>query len=147
LTRVVWGLMISAVFLGGGHGVWSQEAKAPSREAVRAYSQKRDAEALDAVKRALSIYPNYAAAHFLLGLIAARQHKAADATEAFQKAVNIYPNFAEAWYQLAVLLQQQHTLKPAEAELRKTVEIFPTIPKRTCCWPASMSNRRSLKKR
>ena len=72
LSRVVWGLVISVVLLGGGHGVWSHEAKAPYQEAVRAYSQHRDAEALNAVKRALSIYPNYAEAHFLLGLIAVR---------------------------------------------------------------------------
>ena len=63
MTRVLWGLVISVILLGGGHVVWSHEAKAPYQKAVRAYSQHRDAEALDAVKRALSIYPNYAEAH------------------------------------------------------------------------------------
>ena len=55
-----------------------------------------DAEAIEAIKRALNIYPNYAEAHFLLGLIYARQKKAADAVAAFQKAISVYPNFAEA---------------------------------------------------
>jgi tetratricopeptide (TPR) repeat protein len=125
VQRVLGGAVVLLWLLNVGSVGWSHEAKAPYQEAVRAYSQNRDAEALEAVKRALSIYPNYAEAHFLMGLISMRQNRTAEATAAIQKAVSIYPNFAEAHYQLAVLLQQQKKLKPAEAELLKAVEIFP----------------------
>ena len=107
MTWVIWGAALLMMLLGSDV-VWGHEAKAAYQEAVRAYSQHRDPEALDAVTRALSIYPNYAEAHFLLGLIAIRQNRVAEATEVFQKAVSIYPNFAEARYHVAAVLRQQH---------------------------------------
>jgi tetratricopeptide (TPR) repeat protein len=56
--------MISLILLGGGHGVWSHEAKAPYQEAVRAYSQNRDAEAVDAFEAAIRARPDFLQAHY-----------------------------------------------------------------------------------
>src|SRR5688572_12875656 len=93
------GFAVLLSLLAAVEGAWGHEAKAPYQEAVRAYSENRDPEALEAITRTLDIYPNYAEAHFLQGLIYSRQHKAADAITSFQKAISIYPNYAEARYQ------------------------------------------------
>lgn len=74
----------------------------------------RDAEAARSFRQALSIKPNWAEAHSLLGSALAESGSLAEAEAELRKAVTLKPDYAEGWNFLGEFLKKQG--KGAEAQ-------------------------------
>jgi Flp pilus assembly protein TadD len=121
-------MMLAAVLaLGGGirfagaQGV-QQKVKAFSDKAAQDYMKEgllqagegRDAQAAAAFRQALSIKPDWAEAHSLLGSALSRAGDLHEAEAELRKAVKLKPDYAEGWNYLGEFLQQHGKEKEAQ---------------------------------
>jgi Flp pilus assembly protein TadD len=125
---IVLGLCLA---LGGGVQ-WAaadvaQKVKEANERAARDYLKEgllqagegRDAKAAEAFRRALSVKPDWAEAHSLLGSALARSGNYAEAEQELRKAVTLKPDYAEGWYYLGQFYQERGKAKEAEDAFRK----------------------------
>ena len=79
----------------------------------------REAEAIKAFRQALSIRPDWAEAHSLLGSILFRAGNRAEAEVELRKAVTLKPDYAEGWNFLGECLQAQGKTQEAQEAFKK----------------------------
>ena len=72
LPWLLMGITVLVTIHTSVHPSWGHEAKAPYREAVQAYSQNRDAEALIAFTAAKTLQPTMAEAFYHAGEVNSR---------------------------------------------------------------------------
>jgi len=88
-------------------------------------SKSQHEKALDLYKEALSIYPDYARAHYNSGLVYGILGKLEEAATSYRKAIEIEPNDAEAHNNLAIILRKQGLQEEALTFYRKTLALNP----------------------
>ena len=79
----------------------------------------RDAEAVKSFRSALSIRPDWAEAHSLLGSALARDGKYAEAEAELRKAVALKPDYAEGWNFLGEFLKARGKEQEAQECFKK----------------------------
>jgi DNA-binding SARP family transcriptional activator/TolB-like protein/Tfp pilus assembly protein PilF len=103
-----WSLLAAAIHFNGRVAIADSRARA---------------EALAAVRHALSLAPNLAQAHATLALVQGDNSPAAE--RELRRAVALDPNYAEAWMWLGNSLNSQFRSREAIAAYERTVEIDP----------------------
>jgi Flp pilus assembly protein TadD len=132
MSRWIMVVIVSCcLVLGGGMQAFasnlSEKVKAANERAARDYLKEgllqagegRDAEAARAFRQALSIKPDWAEAHSLLGSALARAGNYHEAEEHLRKAVQLKPDYAEGWYYLGQFYQDRGREKQAAEAFRK----------------------------
>jgi tetratricopeptide (TPR) repeat protein len=85
----------------------------------------RPDEAEKECREAIRIYPDFAKAHYNLGILLKEMGRKEDAEEEYREAIRINPNFAEAHNNLGALLGNKGREDDAEAEFREALRINP----------------------
>lgn len=85
-------------------------------------------KAIDQLKRALALYPNYVQAYNNLGVVYARMDDRNSESAALQKAINVDDHFAPAWVNLARLAIADRDFAAAESELNRAISLDPANP-------------------
>ena len=80
----------------------SDEAAMLNNQAVACVESSRYDEAIDLLKRAITLQPELASAHYNLASVYETQGRFPDAIEAFKQAVRFNPNIVGAHYHLGV---------------------------------------------
>lgn len=131
MRRILVVLILSiCLALGGGVQVFAdvtQKVQEANERAARDYlksglalaGEGRDTEAVEAFRRALSVKPDWAEAHSLLGSSLIRAGNYREAEQELRKAVALKPDYAEGWNYLGQFLQQQGKDKEAQEAFRK----------------------------
>jgi len=79
----------------------------------------RDAEAAKSFRQALSIKPDWAEAHSLLGSALAESGSYAEAEAELRKAVALKPDYAEGWNFLGEFLKKRGKMQEAQEAFKK----------------------------
>jgi len=82
-------------------------------------------EAAECYRRAIRLQPDFAIAHYNLGLALWEQGRVAEAIPAYQRAIELQPDFAPAYNNLGVAYLQQNLFEPAIACLTRLLELRP----------------------
>jgi Tfp pilus assembly protein PilF len=124
-------LVTICLVLSAGTQMFAQSAaekiKAANERAAQDYfkgglilaGEGRDAEAARSFRQALSIKPNWAEAHSLLGSTLAETGNYAEAEAELRKAVALKPDYAEGWNFLGEFLKKQGKAQEAQEAFRK----------------------------
>jgi len=80
---------------------------------------------IDAYNKALAIEPNYADAHYNIGMALQRQGKLKEAIKAYNKALAIKPDNAEAYNNMGIALHEQGKLEEVIEAYNKALAIKP----------------------
>ena len=80
---------------------------------------------VDAYNKALAIEPNYADAHYNIGMALQRQGKLKEAIKAYNKALAIKPDNAEAYNNMGIALHEQGKLEEVIEAYNKALAIKP----------------------
>jgi tetratricopeptide (TPR) repeat protein len=86
---------------------------------------KKHKEALKLYQEAVAIYPEYARAHYNIGVVFGKIGAKERAVVSFQKALSIEPEDAYAYYNIGVIRQEQGKEEEATACFQKAVAIRP----------------------
>ena len=86
--------------------------------------------AVDLIKKALSIKPDYAKAHSNLGIVLHELKRFLEAVASYNQALSIKPNFAEAHYNLGNTFTELGRLDEAVICYGKALTIGPILLKR-----------------
>jgi len=84
-------------------------------------------EAEKECREAIRINPNFAPAHYNLGVLLKNLKRYEEAEKEFREVIRINPNFAPAHYSLGVLLDDLKRYGEAEKEYRKGMKINPNF--------------------
>jgi len=110
---------------------WAQgvqeKVKAASERAAKDYlthglmlaGEGRDEAAAQSFRKAISLRPDWAEAHSLLGSALARSGDFKGAEEELRKAVTIKPDYAEGWNYLGQFYKEQRKEKEAQDAFNK----------------------------
>jgi Tfp pilus assembly protein PilF len=124
-------LVTICLVLSAGTQMFAQSAvekiKAANERAAQDYfrgglilaGEGRDAEAARSFRQALSIKPNWAEAHSLLGSALADTGNYKEAEAELRKAVTLKPDYAEGWNFLGQFLKKQGKEREAQEAFRK----------------------------
>ena len=82
-------------------------------------------QALAGYRMAIRLKPDYAEAHYNLGIALAAQGKLEEAVAEFRAAIRLKPDYAEAHYNLGNALLDQGKLEEAIAEFRTAIRLKP----------------------
>jgi len=82
-------------------------------------------EAINAYKKAIEQFPNFAEAYNNIGIALKEQGKLKEALEAYSKTLNIKPNYAEAYNNIGVALNAQGKREEAIEAYNKATAIKP----------------------
>lgn len=105
---------------------WANEALDHFNQAHTEIEKGHYPKALDSLQLALEVYPRFAEAHHLLGIVYFTGFKQPDkAISALKLAVLHYPNFAQAYLDLGAVLHHQKKMADAEAAYGKALELYP----------------------
>ncbi|RMF91338.1 MAG: tetratricopeptide repeat protein [Methanobacteriota archaeon] len=91
------------------------------------YMEKEYEEAESAHKKALSLDPNYARAHFNLGIVYEAMGRPKEAMECYRKAIELDSGFGEAYANLGDLYKAERDLDNAIICYKKALEIDSSI--------------------
>ena len=80
---------------------------------------------IDHFQKAIALYPNYAEAYQLMGVVYLETGKFADAEPALRKATEIEPNLATAHFALGICRNQMAKYAEAETALARGLELQP----------------------
>ena len=86
-------------------------------------------EAIHALKKAVSIKPDYAEGFYNIGNALQSQGKLDEAVEAFRRAVSIKPDYADAYNNLGIARKDQGKLEEAVEAYTRALEINPDSAK------------------
>jgi Tfp pilus assembly protein PilF len=124
-------LVTICLVLSAGTQMFAQSAaekiKAANERAAQDYfkgglilaGEGRDAEAARSFRQALSIKPDWAEAHSLLGSTLAETGNYKEAEAELRKAVTLKPDYAEGWNFLGQFLKKQGKKAEAQEAFRK----------------------------
>jgi protein O-GlcNAc transferase len=124
-------LVTTCLVLSAGTQMFAQSAaekiKAANERAAQDYfkgglilaGEGRDADAARSFRQALSIKPNWAEAHSLLGSALAETGNYREAEAELRKAVALKPDYAEGWNFLGQFLKKQGKAQEAQEAFRK----------------------------
>ncbi len=124
-------LVTICLVLSAGTQMFAQSAaekiKAANERAAQDYfkgglilaGEGRDAEAARSFRQALSIKPNWAEAHSLLGSALAETGNYREAEAELRKAVTLKPDYAEGWNFLGQFLKTHGKEQEAQEAFRK----------------------------
>ena len=104
---------------------YAGEAQDLLAQAYTAYQHNEWSSAKAPLERAITLYPNYAEAHHLLGLVLTQLQQPEQAIAALQQAVDAYPSFAQAYVDLGYVFQDQGQFDQAEQAFRQALTIYP----------------------
>ena len=85
-------------------------------------------QAVKSYKKAISVRPKFAEAHFNMGSVLQDQGKFEEAISSFKKAISINPNYSEALNNMGVAFQDLGELKKALATYKRALSINPNFP-------------------
>ncbi|PYJ99536.1 MAG: hypothetical protein DME23_09355 [Verrucomicrobia bacterium] len=85
----------------------------------------RRAEALDRLREAVQLRPDYWEARYFMGVELALQDRIAEAREQFAEVVRLQPNYALGHLNLGVALAKQGRLDDALVQFRETLRLDP----------------------
>ncbi len=116
----------AGVKFAGAQGA-GEKVKALSEKAAQDYLKEgllqagegHDAAAAKAFRQALSIKPDWAEAHSLLGSTLSRAGSLKEAEDELRKAVTLKPDYAEGWYYLGQFLKERGREQEAQEAFRK----------------------------
>jgi tetratricopeptide (TPR) repeat protein len=130
---LIWmGLVLSiSCFLFYTWGCKSEmdKAKKHYKLGVEYHKQELTDRAIEELKQALEIDPNYEEAHYELGLIYHEQDDYKNAFQELQQAVKLNPEHAEAHYRLGYVYQGLKGYTQALEEFNKVLKIDPNFPR------------------
>ena len=89
--------------------------------------------AVQSYKKALSIKPDYAKAHYNLGGALQELDKLHDSAKSYKNAIAIEPEYAQAHNNLAIVLRELDQLDEAEASCRKAIVLDPEYAEAYSC--------------
>ena len=89
--------------------------------------------AVQSYKKALSIKPDYAKAHYNLGGALQELDKLHDAAKSYENAIALEPENAQAHNNLAIVLRELDQLEEAEASCRKAIVLDPEYAEAYSC--------------
>ena len=108
----------------------ARDAEGFFRKGVEAYKKNRDAEAVEAFKEAVRLDPNFAEAHYRLGLAYNATDRKDEAKKAYEAAVKAYkrllqskPKDAEAHYNLGLVYGKLFKPEEAVKELKQATRL------------------------
>ena len=133
-------------------GCWPRCWRTPTRRpgtTTWRVQYKREGKLPDAVaecEKAISLRPNYAAAHMTLGSLHRAQGNYAKAAVAYEKAVKLEPKDALAHANLGVAYVRLKRLDDGIRELEEASRSSPTTTRRACRW-ARRTGRRATTRR
>jgi len=122
---------MSLVLGGAAPYSWAQgvqeKVKAASARAAQDYlnhglllaGEGRDEAAAQSFRKAISLRPDWAEAHSLLGSALSRAGNFKEAEAELRKAVTLKPDYAEGWNYLGQFYKEQRKDKEAEEAFRK----------------------------
>jgi tetratricopeptide (TPR) repeat protein len=125
IAAVITSFMLCLTFLAPP--TFGGEAQDLMGKAYGSYQAQQWDSAVAHLEKALAIYPRYAEAHHLLGLIYSQTGKPDQAVRHLQKAVEAYPAFAQAFLDLGYAHQQTARLREAESAFTKSLELYPNF--------------------
>src|SRR5262249_52347798 len=102
------------------------KARSALQRAHEALTRGRDAEAGKDLERALQIYPNYAQALLLRGVIKMRSDHLQEACADFQNAIQLDPNLGAAYVALGAVYNRLGHFNDATLVLKRAAAILPT---------------------
>ncbi|MBI2877985.1 MAG: tetratricopeptide repeat protein [Candidatus Tectomicrobia bacterium] len=117
-----------AVLLAALHGTLGSEEAQYLRSlqtGKELYSRGEHEKAMEELKQAVTLQPNLAEAHFLLGIIYARMGKNDLARERFARVVELEPDHVQSHNNLGVIYQSIGLVDLAQEEFRKAIQIDP----------------------
>ena len=82
-------------------------------------------EAIEAIKKGLSIKPDYAEGYNILGSTLKKQGKLDEAVKAYKNGLSIKPDYAEIYNNMGVTLLKQGQPEEAKEALKEAVAIMP----------------------
>jgi protein O-GlcNAc transferase len=108
-----------------------EKVKAASDRAAKDYlthglmlaGEGRDEDAAKSFRKAISLKPDWAEAHSLLGSALSRAGDLKGAEEELRKAVTLKPDYAEGWNYLGQFYKEQRKEKEAEAAFQKAKQL------------------------
>jgi tetratricopeptide (TPR) repeat protein len=118
--------------VGGPHSVAAVDMNVPPAalkefdQASKAMANQDWAKAIQRLKRAISIYPQYAPAYNNMGVAYGRLNQPAEERAALEKAVSLNDHFVPAFVNLAKLSLREHDSARAETLLENAVRADPT---------------------
>ncbi len=124
-------ILVAGLALSGAAPVIATDAaekvKAASERAAQDYMKEgllqagegHDAQAARAFRQALSIKPDWAEAHSLLGSALSRAGSLSEAEQELRKAVQLKPDYAEGWNYLGEFLRDHGKQKEADEAFAK----------------------------
>ena len=126
IVLVIIGLALGAGIQGFADS-GADKVKAANLRAAQDYyksglmlaEEGREAEAVKAFRQALSIRPDWAEAHSLLGSILSRAGNYAEAEAELRQAVTLKPDYAEGWNFLGEFLQARGKAQEAQEAFKK----------------------------
>ena len=89
--------------------------------------------AVQSYKKALSIKPDYAKAHYNLGGALQELDKLHDSAKSYENAIALEPENAQAHNNLAIVLRELNQLEEAEASCRKAIVLDPEYAEAHSC--------------
>ena len=89
--------------------------------------------AAQSYKKALSIKPDYAKAHYNLGGVLQELDKLGDSVKSYRSAIKFEPKNAQAHNNLAIVLRELNQLEEAEISCRKAIALNPEYAEALCC--------------
>src|SRR5262245_32201103 len=116
---------VSSTSPGSSRIITNPLAAAKCRSAESLFQQGRTAEAISALNTALQLQPDSIEAHFLLGVISARQGKEnyAVALDHFLEVLRLDPQHLDARINLSNLLEQEGDPEGAVAALKEAISL------------------------
>lgn len=105
------------------------EARKQFEKGTRAMAHQDWPAALQRMKKAIELYPKYAAAYNNLAVVYGKMNDLTSERTALEKAISLDDNFAEAYTNLGVLAIRQQDFSAAEGFLEHAAELDPQNPK------------------
>jgi tetratricopeptide (TPR) repeat protein len=84
--------------------------------------------ALDSYKQALKVDPDYAEAHYNMGIVLQEKGELDAAIDSYEQALKIKPDYAEAWSNGAEALEKWNKLKQLGLWLERAFQILEPVP-------------------
>ena len=105
---------------------WADEAQDLYNQALSHVERQDFQQAAQSLQQAVQIFPRFAVAHHLLGVVLFTGLNQSDqAIQHLEQAVTLHHNFARAYLDLGLAHQHAGNMPKAKLALQKAVEIYP----------------------